>query len=946
MGPESLSASARSVWAKSVDEAGGWLPLWQHMDDSADVVAGLFKDWLPASVVRLLAMEFDGDIDQCRAAVRFLAGVHDLGKATPAFAVQCTVLAQRMGEHDLYLPLSKSELPDRHLTHHSVAGQHLLVRWLLEQGWSKSAARSWGVVVGGHHGVPPAAADERAARPREVPWLYGEGRWVDVQRELVVRMATRSGVLEHLPVWGARVLSARFQVLVTALVIIADWIASNSDLLAFHGDRLPQVTEAPERVRRALEVLRLPVPWQPDVDVVDVEVAALFASRFQLPAGATPRPVQVAACEVARTMPEPGLLVLEVAMGEGKTEAALAAAEIMAARWGAGGLLVALPTQATSDAMFARVMAWLDAIGADEQQVGGSIMLGHGKARFNRLFQGLVRAGRLAEIGCDDHDARGGHAVIAHSWLSGRKKALLANFAVVTIDQLLFAGLKARHLMLRHLALAAKVVVIDEIHAYDAYMNSYLTKVLTWLGVYRIPVVALSATLPAGQRRVLVQAYLRGRDRHAGADLACLDGDIGYPALTWSSGDVVSTRIAEASGRSTRVLVERFADGLDDQDELVVLLRDKLSRGGTALIVRNVVSRVLETAEWLEAEFPGEVTIAHSRFITADRFHNDQALLDSFGPPDRAVARPARRIVVASQVVEQSLDVDFDLLVTDLAPIDLILQRIGRLHRHQRGADQNERPGPLRTARVYVTGADFTQAPPALEPLAERHVYGAHALLRAAAVLRERFGAFIELPGDIAPLVQTAYGPDDIGPEQWRETMTAAADHWEQRTANREGKAKTFQITDPPMPGATISGWVSAGVGEADDETAQGQGQVRDSAPSLEVLLVCDDGSGQWRTPSWLGDDGGGLPIPTEQTPPDHVAEVMASCTLRLPLTFSNAAAEDELWTATPPAWEDSPLIYRQPVLLVDQDGWGEITGRRVRYTQAKGLEVFNDASC
>lgn len=170
-------------------------------------------------------------------------------------------------------------------------------------------------------------------------------------------------------------------------------------------------------------------------------------------------------------MPEPGLLIVEAPMGEGKTEAALAAAEIMASRWEAGGVLMALPTQATTDAMFGRVVGWLDAMGSGEQRVSGSIMLGHGRARFNRLYQGLAQTTRFTQIGRDEDPGRGPRqAVVAHAWLSGRQKALLANFAVVTIDQLLFAGLKSRHLVLRHLALAGPYITRGTRNVWSAWI--------------------------------------------------------------------------------------------------------------------------------------------------------------------------------------------------------------------------------------------------------------------------------------------------------------------------------------------------------------------------------------------------------------------------------------------------------------------------------------------
>ena len=323
-----------------------------------------------------------------------------------------------------------------------------------------------------------------------------------MQRELIDHVAARTGAGRYFNEWRDVELSAQFQVVATGLVIISDWIASNETLLPFLGGRLPEVSENAGRGRWALDRLALLPPWQPG-DLPDT-VDDLFAVRFQFPEGAEPRPVQRAACEAVGAMSEPGLVIIEAPMGEGKTEAALAAAEIMSRRWGAGGLQVALPTQATSDAMFDRVIQWLDTMGEANQTVG-AITLSHGKARFNRLFQGLLRPGRLAEIGCDeefgtDPQHHLEHTVVAHSWLSGRKKSQLANFVVGTIDQVLFAALKSRHLMLRHLALAGKIVLLDEVHAYDVFMNSYLKRVLTWLGAYHVPVLALSATLPAERR--------------------------------------------------------------------------------------------------------------------------------------------------------------------------------------------------------------------------------------------------------------------------------------------------------------------------------------------------------------------------------------------------------------------------------------------------------------
>ena len=944
-----LSPAARSVWAKSLNGDGAWLPLWQHMDDSADIAGGLFDAWLAPPVVEVLAAPFAHDVAETRTAVTFLAGLHDLGKATPAFAVQDEVLAQRMREHGLHMPATKQQLIDRRQVYHSLAGHHLLSRWLVDRGWSRRLAGAWAVVLGGHHGVPPDAFSLTEGAPWAYPRLYGEGVWEQVQRELIDHVAARTGASRYFNEWRNVKLSAQFQVVATGLVIISDWIASSETLFPFLGAPLPDLSKNAGRGPCALDRLALLPPWQP-VDIPDT-VDGLFAARFQLPQGSQTRPVQRAVCEAVGAMSEPGLVIIEAPMGEGKTEAALAAAEIMSRRWGAGGLQVALPTQATSDAMFDRVIQWLDTMGEANHTVG-AITLSHGKARFNRLFQGLLRPGQLAEIGCDeevgiDPQHHPEHTVVAHSWLSGRKKSQLANFVVGTIDQVLFAGLKSRHLMLRHLALAGKIVVLDEVHAYDVFMNSYLTKVLTWLGAYHVPVLALSATLPADRRHALLAAYQQGwadasSAAAAGTSERLVRDTTGYPVISWTERGRVQSRDVAPSSRKTTVSIDALGGVADDDlDALTALLRDALSDGGCALVVRNTVRRVLHTASALEHNFPGEVTVAHSRFIAADRMRNDTALLDRFGPPGRAEDRPARHIVVASQVVEQSLDIDFDLLVTDLAPVDLVLQRMGRLHRHARGNGQSDRPPKLRFARTYIAGADFAQQPPTLERGASRYVYGAYPLLCAAAVLSPRFGSEVQLPEDIPVLVDQAYGQTVEVPETWGAGLADARRRWWEDAERRTSNAMNYQISEPTPAGRAILGWVSGSVGEADDES-QGQGQVRDGAPSLEAILVQESDSGDWFTPAWLPDGQAGLAVSRDHTPSDDLAYILASCVLRLPLEFSDDRSEQALRSGTPEPWVHSPLIYRLPVVVVGGDGLGAINDRTIRYTPEWGLEVLD----
>ncbi|MGW7130063.1 CRISPR-associated helicase Cas3' [Streptomyces bobili] len=956
-----LRSPARAVWAKHDRDSDGWLPLWRHMEDSAAVAGLLWDEWLPAGVRRLIAAALPGGEVDGRRLVVWLAGVHDIGKATPAFACQVDSLADVMRRHGLEMRSRSVMGADRRLAPHGLAGQVLLGEWLGERyGWGAKPCGQFTIAVGGHHGVPPESGQIKALYDRE-ELLRTPGRsadvWRRVQSELLDACAEEFGVRERLSSWELVTLPQPVQVLLSAVVIVADWITSNPELFPYFPEGADRSGE--ERLAAAWRGLDLPAPWRAEEPVGDAQ--ELFASRFGLPAGAKVRPVQEAAVELAREMDAPGLMVIEAPMGEGKTEAALAVAEIFAGRSGAGGVFFALPTMATGNAMWPRLLEWLKRLPGDGES-RRSVHLAHSKAALNEDFAGLLAGGgRVAAVDVDAAVpvARPGEErrvaageLVAHAWLRGRKKAMLASFVAGTVDQLLFAGLKSRHLALRHLAVAGKVVVIDEAHAYDAYMSVYLDRVLAWLGAYGVPVVVLSATLPAVRRREMVAAYAGVAVPEAGV----VQADGVYPLLTAvAPGGVPVVRCPQASARAGDVRVERLPDGLD---VLAGRLEEELADGGCALVVRNTVRRVLETARVLRDRFGDDaVTVAHSCFVDVDRAAKDSDLLRRFGPPGKAAGRPAgRHIVVASQVAEQSLDVDFDLLVSDLCPVDLLLQRMGRLHRHQRGEDQAERPGRLRRAQCLVTGVDWEPQVPA--PVrGSVAVYGAYALLRSAAVLLPHLDGGpkrpVQLPADISPLVQGAYADAPVGPPAWAEAMEEARARFDRFRADQAERAAVFRLGEVGRPGRPLIGWVAAGVGDADD-TRTGRAQVRDSRESLEVVVVQRRSDGSLATLPWLGVDKkgrqrGGLDLPQDQTPTPFAARTAASCGLRLPMQFSYAETMDraiaELEQLYVPAWQgkDSPWLSDQLILALDEDCQTRLAGFSLHYSHADGLEVTRD---
>jgi hypothetical protein len=381
----------------------------------------------------------------------------------------------------------------------------------------------------------------------------------------------------------------------------------------------------------------------------------------------------------------------------------------------------------------------------------------------------------------------------------------------------------------------------------------------------------------------------------------------------------------------------------DDLPALVELLRDQLADGGCALVIRNTVTRVQETAAALRAALGTEtpVSVAHSRFMAIDRATKDRWLRDTFGPPG-AGSRPHRHVVVASQVAEQSLDIDFDLLVTDLAPVDLVLQRIGRLHRHPR----DDRPARLATPTCWITGADWATGPP--QPVSgSRRVYQPATLLRSAAVLLPYLdGTPLRLPSDIAPITQTAYDDSALGPPSWQTTMVEADAKQRDEIVTKRLKADGFRLAGVGEPGMPLIGWLSGGVGNADDRVAQGH--VRDTdAESLEVLLLVRTPDGLI-LPPWI--DSGGTPVPTSSLPRRPLPRLIARCTLPLPRAMTAADVIDdviaELERRTDlAAWQDSPWLAGELVLEIDVAGSATVAGFDLHYDPDEGLRATRAAT-
>lgn len=683
----------------------------------------------------------------------FLLAIHDVGKFSDSFQSRRSDLMEEMQQRTANVPS---------IARHDTLGYELAMaqspEWIGRIELSERGGgllRPWLAAVTGHHGKPPRSDVPRALLlrnqfPREV--LDDAGGFVSDASKLL--MPDGCPLPEPSRADGEAYKHASWAL--AGIAVAADWLGSNTKWFQY---RAPDLGLIEYWKKVALPAAQLAVP---EAGLESPSIARYGGVRSLFNIDTTSLQSWADTVPIAEG---PQLLVLEELTGGGKTEAALIlAARLMAAGRGQG-VYVALPTMATADAMFDRVRegdVWKRLFASDTPQ----LVLAHSADWLKLRMEEVNR--QDAGYGADEEPSASRNCT---AWLSdNRKKALLADFGVGTIDQALLSVLPVRHQSLRLLGLSTKVLVVDEVHACDSYTGELLERLLQFHAALGGSAVMLSATLPKSQRARYLKAFAAGADIPARAP-TCTS----YPLATYlHSGDLIEQPITARAEVSRRVEVVLS----NDEDAIYRRLFDTMNRGGCAVWVRNTVVDALEAwLKWNLIHPERPATLFHARFALVDRLRIGDKVRQEFGPKSGPATR-AGRLVIATQVVEQSLDVDFDEMVTDLAPIDLVIQRAGRLQRHVRDAQGNRlREKEDRDGR---SGARLTLFAP--DPKGEIGRMWLSGLLRRTGFVYPDHGqlwltAFwlvnkcgFDLPSQAREMIETVYGDSafDAVPEALR----------------------------------------------------------------------------------------------------------------------------------------------------------------------------------
>lgn len=526
--------------------------------------------------------------------------------------------------------------------------------------------------------------------------------------------------------------------LIAGLVNLADWLGSNQKFFPYQppGDMGAYWRDV---ARPQAKAALLEAGLKSARPAAVVGYKALTGSRFE------PSPLQNYA-ETTEIGDGPQLFLIEDMTGAGKTEAALILAQRLMSAGHGQGLFVALPTMATANAIYDRLQHIYRRL--FQSDAAPSLVLAHGASRLHQGFSASVLdIGDPCEAvtGRDGDSDQTASASCAHWIADDRRRALFAQVGAGTIDQAFLAVLPSKFAALRQLGLSRSILIVDEAHAYGAYEGAELQRLLTFHASHGGSAIILSATLPQIIKQNLTKAFRLGLQLKA----PLLPNDPDYPAATRI--DRGSPMFTALKPREDLVSIKP-AVRADSPEEAIEALIAVAQAGACGAYIRNTVDDVLAAAAALREKGLNPL-VFHARFAMCDRQIVEREVIRLFGPQSTPEIR-AGRILVASQVAEQSLDFDVDFLASDLAPIDLLIQRAGRLWRHRRGA----RPWPAAQLMIVspdpVDDADsewFRRAFPKAGA-----VYANHALLWRSAKSLFDAGA-IKSPENVRALVEQVY---------------------------------------------------------------------------------------------------------------------------------------------------------------------------------------------
>lgn len=716
-------------WGKK--NSGDYHPLVYHSLDVAAVSKIILEE--EKIFLRRFSEISSLDTEVIKVFIPFLISLHDIGKFSESF--------QNI-EADLFKRLHNRPSKLRYLCRHDILGIFVWNKFLLNKLNLDTREDYFEPLVNavmGHHGSP---CEFNYCNQLQIEDLFSEQ---DKECSKIFAQRMRdifgiSNILENIYTETAN--SEKIRILswlLAGLTVLSDWIGSNSDFFPFCIEKssLENYWEnrALPAARSAVEELGFKSPLY----------NKRTGTKILFPEFDSLTYMQEYVSNVAIT-DKPQLFILEDATGSGKTEAAFTLAHRIINKNNADAIYIGLPTMATSNAIYERAKGFYDRL--LEKKENSSLVLAH-SAR--KMYQGLWKLRADSKAAKHSEDEESAEAQCCAWLMDNKKKALLGTIAVGTIDQALMGVLPYRHQVLRLLGLSRSVLIVDEVHSYDPYTNKLLESLLQFHSCFGGSAILLSATLSSRQRKRFVDAFLKGTGKDIN-EIDCAKTSNFPLAIQVSDGEIIEKRI-----NFTEEEKEIHIEFMYNKEKVYKKILQLSHENKSVCWIRNTVYDAIKTYKDLKGKVEEDkLLLFHSRYALGDRIEIENRVIELFGKESIPEKRGGY-LLISTQVVEQSLDIDFDVMFSDLAPMDLLIQRAGRLQRHR----SLKRDYP---AKLYIFSPQITDSPnedwyKKVFPKGKWVYREPGKMWLTAKILKEK--SVIKMPKDTRFLIEGVYGNVD-----------------------------------------------------------------------------------------------------------------------------------------------------------------------------------------
>ena len=671
-------------------------PLIYHLLDTASVAEKIYELFLAPSSKRTIMSDFSftGILNPEEKEkiilnfIRYVAGMHDIGKASPEWQIQTLKLDSTNEIFELF-PYPKILSPGKEQAKHDINGgtfydidahHHGHTKLFLNPP-TKKAIRE---IITSHHGY------------KNEPNIFFEllDGWGNarerLEQDILDTLNIEANAFEQISSIKARAL-----ILVQGIVVLADWIASREGYITQVSD----ITSLSSHYSTSLEISEhfiqknglVKPEWKIDID---------WSKKF--PKTPQPNNFQAEAQKTIDKLTPGGLMLLTAPMGVGKTELSFNVGSQWGKELGSNGLWFGMPTQATSNAMFTRITSLGENIFKDSHH---SVALLHSNSAIASSTENITRISvdeilRSSNMGDVVNDLEDNQYI--SDFLIEKKIGGASSLSVGTIDNILTSVVRLKHNMLLWLTLSGKVIVLDELHDYDIYTSTIIETFLEWCGFFNIPVIIMTATLSKTSQSKFLQAYLKGKlksmpevGKKKGQEYyQLLDQKIGAYGIGSPAGLVISPTLDITKFSTTPTPSPTYKINIKETDDLktdiVTTAINHFNKQKYVLVVTNTVKDAISIYDQLSDQgYASSTTLLHSRMSPAMKDRIIENILVDCG---KGSLRDSPKILVSTQIVEQSMDIDFDILITPLSPIENLLQRAGRIHRHNNPHRHDSRP--------------------------------------------------------------------------------------------------------------------------------------------------------------------------------------------------------------------------------------------------------------